>query len=273
VTIGSARNTAVYKGTGEPQFKIKSIVVYTEPLDRFGCALTLVDVGAAGGLQDALKLYESYLDVVFIEPQKDAAEELRGTAHNFRSLKVIESALSSSDGPHRLHITKFAQCSSLLSPDEKVLSAYSVAPCFDVVSTIEVNCSRYETLWKLGNAPKVDLIKADVQGAEYDVLIGFGSLLQECLGVEIEAHLYPIYKQQKTLSDVVSMLEQHGLYLRRIQPQMTFDGDVVEVNAFFTRRKTGDLSVPQMEKLDLIEQMWGLQVSPAGNHIANSRGS
>ena len=64
-------------------------------------------------------------------------------------------------------------------------------------------------------SPAPDAIKIDVQGFEFQVLQGFGSLLQHCLGIELEAHFYPIYRGQKLLHDIVSMLSDYGLVLRK----------------------------------------------------------
>ncbi|MBW7961800.1 FkbM family methyltransferase [Bradyrhizobium sp. BR 10261] len=273
VTIGTARRTAVYPGTGEDQLIFSEIELIVEEAST-GCPpLTFVDVGAAGGVQEELVPFRQSLNMIFVEPQHEAAEALRANNYcDFSSVTVVEAALFSSNEDRELYLTRFPQCSSLLRPNTELLESYAVAPCFDIKSTTVVSCSRYETLWQNGSAPKPDVIKADVQGVEYEVLQGFGPLLDECLAIEVEAHLYEIYIGQHLLADIVEMLSARGLFLRRLQPQMSFDGDLVEVNAFFTRHKESTMSEATVSKLEMVNKMWGLTYSSGGAHMVNKYG-
>jgi hypothetical protein len=56
------------------------------------------------------------------------------------------------------------------------------------------------------------------------------------------------------------MLAQFGLYLRRIEPVEGFEGDLVCVNAYFTRGKAGqpNLTDEQKPKYALLRRVWGL---------------
>ena len=83
--------------------------------------------------------------------------------------------------------------------------------------------------------PAPDAVKIDVQGYEHEVLQGFGGLLQGCLGIELETHVYPVYQDQKLLGDLIALLEPYGFVLRRLSPVPSFDGDVVELDAWFTQ--------------------------------------
>lgn len=107
-----------------------------------------------------------------------------------------------------------------------------------------------------------------MQGGEYQVLEGFGDLLHSVLAVELETHLYPIYKNQKLLGDLVSFLDQFNLSLRTLREQPNFDGEAVEFNAYFTRRRSG-LSEAQLKKLGVVENIWHLRVSNTGMDLLN----
>jgi FkbM family methyltransferase len=178
---------------------------------------------------------------------------------------VVEVALSDIDGRQTLYLTQFPQCSSLLKPDMTRLAQYRVAPCFEVIQTVDVECRRYDSLHENRMVPAPDAIKLDVQGTEWQVLRGFGQLLHGCLGIEAECHFYPIYHGQALLHEVISYLEAFGLILRRLEPQSNFDGDLLEVNAFFTRKGDG-LGVIGAAKLELIERAWQLTRPPAEVH-------
>ena len=228
--------------------------------------LVYVDVGAAGGLGHKWQQFTDKLHVVLIEADQAQAQKLRGTIADYPSAEVVEGGLADADGQRLLHIARFRHCSSLLPPNPAELSRYNVATLFDVVGVQKVTCHRYDTLVRQGKAPAPEMLKIDVQGAEMLVLIGMGQLLQGVIGIELESHLYPIYQGQKLLGDIVGYLATHGLYLRKIAPQMNFDGDLVELNAYFTRRRE-ELKQGQEPKLNLIESALGLQVYENGARL------
>ena len=110
-----------------------------------------------------------------------------------------------------------------------------VSSWFDVVGTAEVSCTTYAQLHSDGRAPAPDIIKIDVQGLEYEVLTGFGDLLENCIGIELESHVYPLYHGQKMLADLIPFLADRGLKLAKMQSQGWFEGTQLEFNAWFLK--------------------------------------
>lgn len=260
VSFGTATEKGFYRGHGREQFAIHALSYTSEPLGQHGegaSRLSLVDVGAAGGLQARWVPFVDSLDVTMIEPSQAEASRLRNLFPNFR---IIEEALYHKSGVHELNVTRFPECSSLLEPNCEELGRYRAAPLFEVVERVDVFCERYDTLHANGVAPKPDVIKLDVQGAEYEALEGFGDLLSECIGIELETHFYEIYKGQKLIGDIIELLSNFDLRLRRLEPQFSFDADLVEVNAFFSKPR-GTLTSDRAWKLDLLENVWKLSVS------------
>jgi FkbM family methyltransferase len=221
---------------------------------------TLVDVGGLGGLEDEWLPHIKGIRAVLFEPNPPEAAMARAKIAKSPGGLVIEKALSNRVERRRLHVTKSLGCTSLYKPDEAVLTAYSIAPAFRITHEIDVDCVRFDSLFTNGEAPQPDAVKIDVQGFEYNVLEGFGGVLQECLGVKVEAHLYPIYKGQKLLSDIIELLERAGMTLRRIKPVDHFDGDIVEVDAWFTcsPERAANLSRDKASKLAFLEKVWEL---------------
>lgn len=224
-------------------------------------ALRLVDVGSAGGIQGEWLPHADKVSPTLFEPNPHEAEKLRGTlASLFHSGIVLETGLSNVVGIQPLNLTRYWGCSSLRQPNPDVLSNYRIAPIFDVVETALVECTRYDVLYDSGAAPAPDAIKIDVQGYEYEVLQGFGGLLQGCIGIKLETHVYPIYRGQKLLHDLVSFLRDFDFVLRRIEPVPSFDGDVVELDVWFTKdiRNWERFDTIQKEKFELICGVWKL---------------
>jgi FkbM family methyltransferase len=274
VTFGSYRHGGVYTGFGTPQYIIRDVRIHFKKGSWFDYLklpekISLIDVGAAGGIQDKWSRFMDRVKCVFFEPAEKEAAELRARYAKHNDVDVLEVALSDADGTQTLYLTRFPQCSSLLKPRHAGVAKYKVAPCFDVVSTASIAVRRYETLWLEKRVPRPDVIKIDVQGAEYQVLEGFGNLLNGCIGIELETHFYEIYEGQKLLGDIVAYLENYGLFLRKLEQQSSFDADLVEANAYFTRRRKLITSGGEDKKLQIIEHVWGLgRESSVGAHLA-----
>jgi FkbM family methyltransferase len=219
--------------------------------------LRLVDIGSAGGLQSKWLPHLEAIDPVLFEPNPASAAELRRSCPT--SL-VIEAGLSNVVGKRDLILTRNPLCVSLLEPNDALLSQYKIKPHFDVVGRSEVHCTRFDTLYYDGTVPAPDLVKIDVQGFEHEVLLGFGSLLSSCMGIELEAHIYPLYKNQKLFPDIVRLLDDFGLVLRNLVTVPHFDGDVVELDAYFTIRqsKARRLTRGARKKFDLMTRVWEL---------------
>lgn len=66
----------------------------------------------------------------------------------------------------------------------------------------KVTLRRADSLIKSGECPRPQLLKLDVEGAEFDVLLGFGEFLNEVKWIVMEAHSQNLYEKcYKLLSD------------------------------------------------------------------------
>ncbi len=217
----------------------------------------LIDVGSAGGLEPKWHPFADRLLPGPFEPNPVAAAALR--LANPAAL-IVEAALFCNNERRVLHVTRNPLCISLLPPNDDILRRYDIAPHFEKVGEVEIQCNRYDTLHRRGLVPDPDVIKIDVQGCEFEALLGFGELLENCLGIELEAHVYPLYHGQRLLHDLVGLLDRFGMTLRTVRPSPQFDGDLVEVDAFFTRsrRAARDLDPVRRRKFDLLHDVWQL---------------
>lgn len=270
IYIGGYKHGPRYVGSGKEQFLFRSISFRCDnfPAIPREDRVVLLDVGAAGGISNEWHQVLDKLDVVLVEPIPEEASKVRELVEGYPSGSVLMAALSNVTESKRLFLTRFPQCSSLLEPDRAALAKYSVSPLFDVVSTAIVPCHRFDDLQGQGLAPIPDVVKIDVQGAEHLVLDGFGEVLRSVIALEIEGHFYPIYNGEKPIGEMVLWLRGQGLYLRSLLPVPTFDGDLVEVNARFTR-ESATLSEAQRRKLALVERVWDLKYYPHGREWAD----
>ncbi|MDF3156688.1 FkbM family methyltransferase [Mesorhizobium sp. XAP10] len=271
LSIGCSDNgRPVYAGTGLEQFALLSVLVETfdayPELSRTPAEerITLVDVGGQGGLQLKWMLRADHITPVVFEPLSSEAKVIRQTLDRIPGAQVVEKALANTSGPQKLYITAGSYCSSLREPNFEILQNYSVARVFNVVSMQEVECVRYDELFRASAVPSPDVIKIDVQGLEYEVLLGFGHLLESCLAIELETHVVPIYRGQKLIGDIVDILGDFGFALRQLNQVPHFDGDAVEFDALFTKRrdKVATLSDLEKRKFAVIIQVLGILPYP-----------
>ena len=222
--------------------------------------LVVIDFGALGGLKQAWRGNEHDIVQVLFEPDNEQAEILRQKISHFYQTIINNFALGSVTGRRALYITKSIGCTSVLKPNHSLMSRYSVAPVLDVIAEEYVDIRTYGELFRAGQVPSPDMIKIDVQGFEYEVQLGFGDLLKYCLAVELETHLLPVYEGQKLFNEVNNQLFSYGFSLRRIVPVNHFDGDVVELDAWYTieAERMNKLGPIEQRKLSLIENEWKL---------------
>jgi len=222
--------------------------------------ITLVDVGGQEGLQLKWMLKAEQITPVVFEPIPSEAALVRQTLGRIPGAQVVEKALAHSAGIQKLYIAAASGCSSLREPNFEILQHYSIGPIFRTIDTQDVECIRYDELFRMQVAPSPDVIKIDVQGFEYEVLVGFGHLLDSCLAIELETHFVPIYRGQKLIGDIVNMLGDFGFALRQVRQVPNFDGDAVEFDALFTKRRDRvmTLSEGMRRKFDLVTDVLGI---------------
>ncbi|CAO4138552.1 FkbM family methyltransferase [Methylorubrum aminovorans] len=256
--------TGFYTGLGRHQWDVRNTHIDILPMKArsFDNTLNFVDVGARDGLEYHWSTVDNLLPVLF-EPDAEEARRLKSIYSNrFPEIVVSPVGLADESGDKLLHLTKVLGCSSLRRPNETLLARYPIGDWFTPVGETSIPCRRYDEMSAEGSVPRPDVIKVDVQGFEYEVLVGFGELLYGVVGIELEAHFYPLYEGQKLIGDLVTYLDQYGLALRAIREQsyIGFAKECVEFNAFFTRRDSAGLDEIQdgHDKRNVCSKIWGL---------------
>ena len=164
----------------------------------------------------------------------------------------LPCALADRDGPQTLHLTRHPECTSCLPPDQVALSRFPIRTNFEVLRTQQIEARSYASLVRSNEAPPVEFLKLDVQGFELRVLEGFEDYLATVVGIELESHFVPIYQGQPPFGELLAWLDGKGFELRRVEKQGPFEGAMIEINAWFSRRPDL-LNQTERELLDLWE--------------------
>lgn len=167
----------------------------------FGGQNTAIDVGACGG-EYACIMARHFKKVVSVEPVREVVEKLR------RSLpvncEVLESAMGKCSGTVSLRIPKIGDARMhALSTVATHEFAFSDV---DEVDAVNVNQITVDELVRVRNL-RPYFIKIDVEGYEWDVLLGAVSTIESCRPmflIEIEK------RHNKNFKEIFSLLGSYG---------------------------------------------------------------
>ncbi|WP_424813013.1 hypothetical protein [Roseococcus sp. YIM B11640] len=247
IVLGLGRPTSRFAGAGKPQFELKDLEV------------EVIKPRWTPSATDPLVIVQSGVNTLAEPAWLPFAEGLNVIAFGTGE-GTAQKVLSDRNGTSSFLTTKVAGHGSILKPDGARLKAYPAAADFALTGEHKVETCRYDTLVKQGAAPAPDVIRLEAQGMEYNALRGFGDVLDKVLAVETQLYLYPVYRKQKLLGDIVDLLDSSGLVLRRAAPQHPrvsgrFGQELVKLTGIFMRRRAG---VAQPSRYELLEEIWAL---------------
>jgi FkbM family methyltransferase len=175
--------------------------------------LTLVDVGARGGLDERWKPFYPKLSVIAFEPDPQECARLNAQQWPYRA-RFIPNALGEHDGESAvLNLCRDPACSSLLRPNAELCSQFEYGSAMDIVGRFPVTLSRLDTVCDV----QPDMLKIDTQGTELAILRGAGKLLEHVRGVELEVEFVPQYEGQPLFADVDDFMREQGFMLRGLR--------------------------------------------------------
>jgi len=195
----------------------------------------LLDVGVRGGFPDGWSdaVRAGTVTGVGLDPDAGHLETL---VERYPGALLVPAAVGAAPGPATLYETRLPGCASVLAPNRAVIDRFPARAIFDVVGERIVHLTTLDALVAEGRVPAFDFLKIDTQGTDDAVLAGAEQVLEGVTAIRLEAHLRPLYTGQALLGDILARLARHGFVLRHLAPRGPFEGEVVEVDAWFSRR-------------------------------------
>ena len=198
----------------------------------------VLDVGGhEGGFGQFLRGLRYDGQIISFEPVQASAEALERVAAEHSPWTVERLALGERDGDAAMTVFRNTDLSSLREPSDYAIGEFPTAFQADHEETVEVR--RLDSFLREWDPPVEDprlMLKADVQGSEWEVLAGADGCLDDIAVVQVEAAVKPFYDDARPWWEVVSLLGERGFAMSGVFP-VTRDRAlrIVEVDCVFVR--------------------------------------
>jgi FkbM family methyltransferase len=170
--------------------------------------LVLADAGSAGGLHKRWRAARPVVSAMLFEPRDGGAPRQEGRD------RVYPVALGEKAGRGTLHVTAFANMSSMRKPDTTLFQGfYLKGERAEVTGTHDLPVDTLDAV-AARDGIAIDAIKIDTQGSELDILRGARqALARSVICVEAEVSFLQRYTGQPLGAEVIAFMAGEGFEL------------------------------------------------------------
>ena len=231
--------------------QIKKLINKEEPV--------ILELGSHKGFDTKRFLAEfKYLTIYCFEPDPRCIKEFKKSINDNRC-KLIEAAVSDIDGKTSLHMSggynpgKLSRLYNLLktlgilkyfintkeewdfsSSIKKAISNSKKYPWLNFHQKVEVNTIKLDTWLKENNINRIDLIWADIQGAEKNMIEGGINTLKIVNYLYIEYGETETYPEALTRDETINFLRKHNFEIIDKYSSKNKRGDLLFKNRFYS---------------------------------------
>ncbi len=196
---------------------------------------TIFDVGAHTG--QSYTLYRRLFPrakLHLFEPFVGALETLRPMTQNDPACTLHEVALSDSDGERVFHVNRQSATNSL-NPFSTTAAQHWQTAQLESLEQNTVVTRTADNLCAEFGIERIDIMKVDVQGAEYEVLLGAEKLLSAgaIRLLQLEFILANTYAGQHPLHDYLALLHQYDYQLLDFYQPLRNGGQLLQCDLMF----------------------------------------
>jgi FkbM family methyltransferase len=176
----------------------------------------VLDLGSAHSVGILRKMPNVMEAITLIEIDLHASAT-EGPAGYFKRIK-LKKAVAGKHGNRVFKQRKFPDCSSFLDPVPGLVRAYGLEEYFVEVASVEMECETITELLLHEGLKRVDLLKTDLEGLDYEVLAGDPGLVSQALCVQSELRFQPFFQGERMFHEVLSYLTNLGFELIWMRP-------------------------------------------------------
>lgn len=212
---------------------VAAAIEHQRLLNSINCS-TIVDIGANRG-QFALVARHCFPNSIIIsfEPLSEPAGKFRKVFQKDEKTILHQAAIGLCSEVRTMHVSQCDDSSSLL-PISPVQT--TIFPGTEEISTVKVRVAPLEEFLSADELRAPAMLKFDVQGFEYEALVGCESLLQHFVFVYCECSFLELYSGQKLAYEIIDWLSARGFSLVGIyNPYYDRLGKAVQADFLFSR--------------------------------------
>lgn len=199
-------------------------------------ATTIFDVGAyIGDISFVYNKLFPHASIYAFEPFPSSYETLCTNTHKSPTIHPYNIALSEQNGEVSFYSNSFSPTNSLLASDTKGADVWG-KNLLTTEHIITVPSATIDSFCETHSVNTIDILKLDVQGAEYKVLAGAKNMLLEnrIHLIYMEIICMPTYQEQKELGEILLLLKEYGFSLYNFYNySYTESGQLRQVDAIF----------------------------------------
>jgi FkbM family methyltransferase len=134
----------------------------------------------------------------------------RGTGESQPNRICLNQAVVGKPGRRTFKKRKFPDCSSFLEPKEDLIRAYGLEDYFVPAGSVDVECVTLESLLEKCGIKRIDFLKTDLEGMDFEVLSSAPRLIEQCLCIQCELRFQPFYEGEPHFYEVNRYLADRG---------------------------------------------------------------
>lgn len=225
--------------------------------------LTVVDVGASGGMHKRWLNLRPYIQSILFEPDPEEFKKLNSRKAD--SSLIINSALSDTNREVLFNVCKWQEVSSIYEPNYNLLKRYHDADRFKIEKSISMKANSLNNLLEKEMFKEIDYMKIDTQGSELEILKGSTNFLDGIIGLEVEVEFVEIYKGQPLFPEVNEFIQSHGFSLidmkrtfwkRRVRDAGDGKGQIIFADVLYFKQPEQVLKLIGLNKEKIIRSIY-----------------
>lgn len=200
----------------------------------------VVDIGAnRGQFALAVRDWAPKARVISFEPLPGPANLFRRVFSGDGAVTLHEAAIGPVAETRAMHVSARDDSSSLLPISSQQENLF---PGTHEAGTTEVRAAPLEEFLRAAEIPSPAMLKLDVQGFEYEALVGCESMLPHFDRVYCECSFVELYSGQKLAYEVIDWLSARDFCLIGVfNPAYDRHGRAIQADFLFSRKAPTDL--------------------------------
>jgi FkbM family methyltransferase len=205
-------------------------------------SITIFDGGAFKGYV-SLKYNKIFPNSTIhsFEPFPESFLTLKQNTLRHKNIKPHNKGLGEYVGTSKFYSNNFAPTNSLLATHVEGDSNWGDKKILDTKEVLDVELTTIDQIVEEENIKRIDILKLDVQGAEYQVMAGAKKTIEKgMIGlIYTEIITIPTYEGQQELDEALKMFRDYGFELFNIYNSgHTEDGRLQYIDAVFVNAKS-----------------------------------